>query len=125
VNGQRFVAIAIVALSLFAIAVALRPRGLPSGNRLVVLNTGGSPLDSVVIGSEPPGANLLFAHAGAVPPRDSVWIALPRARGDADVRIYRGGIAVANHAVEFGGDSVFEIRVGDRDEFGRYRRMGR
>ena len=74
---------------------------------------------------EPPGANLIFGHTGAVSPRDSVWLALPRARGDADVRIYRGGIAVAHHSVEFGGDSVFEVRVGDRDQIGRYRRMSR
>jgi len=114
-----------VALSLFAIALALRPRGIPPGNRLVVVNAGSLPLDSVVVESEPPGANLLKARAGAVPARDSIWLALPRARGDADVRIYRGGIAVANHAVEFGGDSVFEVRVGDRDQIGRYRRMGR
>jgi hypothetical protein len=121
----RHVALAIVALSLLAIAIALRPAGFPPGNRLVVVNAGSQPLDSVVVEPEPPGANLLNARAGGVPARDSVWLALPRARGDADVRIYRGGIAVANHAVEFGGDSVFEIRVGDRDQIGRYRRMGR
>ena len=121
----RFVALAIVALSLLTIALVLRPRGLPAGNRLVVVNAGSSPLDSVVVEPEPPGANLLAAHAGGVPARDSVWLALPRAQGDADVRIYRAGIAVAHHAVEFGGDSVFEVRVGDRDQIGRYRRMGR
>jgi hypothetical protein len=121
----RHVALAIVALSLFAIAIALRPAGFPPGNRLVVVNAGPLPLDSVVVEPEPPGANLLKGRAGGVPGRDSVWLALPRARGDADVRIYRGGIAVANHAVEFGGDSVFEVRVGDHDQIGRYRRMGR
>lgn len=121
----RLVALAIAGVALVAIALALRQDGLPAGNRLVVVNAGGAPLDSVVVEPEPPGANLLAARAGAVPPRDSVWVSLPRARGDADVRIYRGGIAVANHAIEFGGDSVFEVRIGDHDQLGRYRRMGR
>ena len=121
----RHVALAIVALSLFTIAVALRRDGPPAGNRLVVINAGSQPLDSVVVEPEPPGANLLAARAGGVPARDSVWLALPRAQGDADVRIHRGGRTVAHHAVAFGGNSVFEIRVGDRDELGRYRRIDR
>jgi len=120
----RIVALAIVAASLVTIVIALRPFGTAAGNRLVVLNAGAFALDSVVVESEPPGANLLAGHAGAVAPRDSLWLALPRARGDADVRIYRGGSAVAHHAVYFGGNSVFEVRVGDRDQLGRYRRTG-
>jgi hypothetical protein len=125
VNARgRIVALAIVAASLLAIVIALRPFGTAAGNRLVVLNAGSAPLDSVVVESEPPGANLLAGHAGAVGPRDSLWLALPRARGDADVRIFRAGLPVAHHAVYFGGNSIFEVRVGDRDQLGRYRRTG-
>jgi hypothetical protein len=38
------------------------------------------------------------------------------------VRVWRGGRTVANHAVYFGGQSIFELRVGDTDQLGRYRR---
>jgi hypothetical protein len=125
VNSRaRLVALAIVFASLVTIVIALRPFGTAAGNRLVVINAGPIALDSVVVESEPPGANLLAGHAGAVAPRDSLWLALPRARGDADVRIFRGGSAVAHHAVYFGGNSVFEVRVGERDQLGRYRRTG-
>lgn len=120
----RMVALAIVLSSLLAVVIALRPFGTAAGNRLVVVNAGSFALDSVVVESEPPGANLLAGHAGAVAPRDSLWLALPRARGDADVRIYRDGTPVAHHAVYFGGNSIFEVRVGDRDQLGRYRRTG-
>ena len=104
---------------------ALTPRGAPTGNRLVVLNAGGASVDSIVIEPEPPGANLLNARSGYLASQDSVWIALPAASGDTDVRVWRGGRAVANHAVYFGGQSIFELRVGDRDQLGRYRRTGR
>jgi hypothetical protein len=120
----RLIALAVALGTLLAIAFALRPHGLPAGNRLVVINAGARALDSVVVESEPPGANLLAGHAGYVAARDSLWLALPRASGDADVRIFRGGAAVAHHAVYFGGNSVFEVRVGDRDQLGRYRRTG-
>jgi hypothetical protein len=123
-NRGRIAALALVFASLVTVVIALRPFGTAAGNRLVVVNAGSSALDSVVVEAEPPGANLLAGHAGAVGPRDSLWLALPRARGDADVRIFRGGIAVAHHAVYFGGNSVFEVRVGDRDQLGRYRRTG-
>lgn len=105
--------------------LALRPQGPPAGNRLVVLNAGTSALDSIVIEPEPPGANLLAARAGYVAAQDSVWIALPKAVGDTDIRVYRGGAAVANHAVYFGGNTIFELRVGDRDQQGIYRRLSR
>ena len=104
---------------------ALTPRGAPTGNRLVVLNAGGASVDSIVIEPEPPGANLLNARSGYLASQDSVWIALPAATGDTDVRVWRGGRAVANHAVYFGGQSIFELRVGDHDQMGRYRRTGR
>ena len=104
---------------------ALTPRGAPTGNRLVVLNAGQASVDSIVIEPEPPGANLLHARSGYLASMDSVWIALPEATGDTDVRVWRGGRAVANHAVYFGGQSIFELRVGDTDQLGRYRRMGR
>ena len=121
--NPRLIALTILGGALVVIALSLRPRGMPPGNRLVVLNTGSSTLDSVVVIAEPPGANLIAGHAGVVAPQDSLWLALPRAKGDADVRVYRGGRAVAQHAVYFGGDSVFEVRVGDRDQLGRYRRL--
>jgi hypothetical protein len=121
--NPRLAALAIVGAALLVVAFSLRPHGLPAGNRLVVLNAGGSALDSIVVIAEPPGANLITGHAGVVAPRDSLWLALPRAKGDADVRVYRGGRAVAQHAVYFGGNSVFEVRVGDRDQLGRYRRL--
>ena len=120
----RMVALAIVFGSLLVVVIALRPFGTAAGNRLVVVNAGSAPLDSIVVEAEPPGANLLAGHAGAVGARDSVWLALPRARGDADVRVFRGGRPVAHHAVYVGGNSVFEVRVGDRDQLGRYRRTG-
>ena len=125
VNGRgRIVALAIVFASLLGALIALRPFGTAAGNRLVVINAGSIALDSIVVESEPPGANLLTGHAGAVAPRDSLWLALPRARGDADVRIFRAGSVVAHHAVYYGGNSVFEVRIGDRDQLGRYRRTG-
>jgi len=120
----KIVALAIVFATLVTAVIALRPFGTAAGNRLVVINAGSTALDSVVVEAEPPGANLLAGHAGAVGPRDSLWLALPRARGDADVRIFRGGGVVAHHAVYFGGNSVFEVRIGDRDQLGRYRRTG-
>jgi hypothetical protein len=107
-----------------ALVAGLRPRGPSAGNRLVVINTGGTGLDSIVVEPEPPGANLLAARSGYLAAQDSAWITLPRARGDTDVRVYRGADAVANHAVYFGGNSIFELRIGDRDQLGRYRRMG-
>jgi len=120
----RIVALAVVFGSLLTVAIALRPFGTAAGNRLVVINAGSAPLDSIRVESEPPGANLLAGHAGAVGARDSLWLALPRAQGDADVRVFRGGVAIAHHAVYFGGNSVFEVRIGDRDQLGRYRRTG-
>ena len=105
--------------------LALWPRGAPAGNRLVVINAGTAALDSVVVEPEPPGANLLAARSGYVAARDSAWLALPEATGDTDVRVYRGGRMVANHAVYFGGQSIFELRVGDVDQLGRYRRTDR
>jgi hypothetical protein len=106
------------------LAFALRGRGQDAGNRLVVLNASAEPIDSITVEPEPPGANLLAARAGALAAMDSVWLALPRARGDVDVRAFRGGRAIANHAVYFGGNSVFELRLGDRAQLGRYRRTG-
>lgn len=105
--------------------LSLRPQGPPAGNRLVVLNAGTSALDSIVIEPEPPGANLLAARAGYVAAQDSVWIALPKAAGDTDIRVYKGGAAVANHAVYFGGNTIFELRVGDGAQQGIYRRLAR
>ncbi|MEP7029077.1 MAG: hypothetical protein ABI960_10815 [Candidatus Eisenbacteria bacterium] len=121
----RLVALAILAAVLLAIGITLRPTGPPAGNRLVVVNAGSGSLDSVTVEPEPPGANLLAARAGYVAAQDSLWLALPEATGDTDVRVYRGGRVVANHAVYFGGQSIFEVRVGDTDQLGRYRRTDR
>ncbi len=121
----RVIALALAMAALLAVVVALRPHGAPAGNRLVVINTGTTSLDSITVEPEPPGANLLAARAGYVAAQDSVWLALPEATGDTDVRVYRGGRAVANQAVYFGGQSIFELRVGDGDQLGRYRRTDR
>jgi hypothetical protein len=126
-NGlPRGAIVLVLALPLIGLLViyALTPRGAPTGNRLVVLNTGSAALDSIVIEPEPPGANLLSARSAYLAAQDSVWIALPAATGDTDVRVWRGGRAVANHTVYFGGQSIFELRVGDSDQLGRYRRTG-
>lgn len=124
--APRVLGTAAVLLALGSLALlALSPRGAPAGNRLVVINAGTASLDSIVIEPEPPGANLLAARAGYVAARDSIWLVLPEATGDTDVRAYRGGRAVANHAVYFGGQSIFELRVGDVDQLGRYRRTDR
>jgi hypothetical protein len=122
-RGAVILALTLPLIGLLVI-FALTPPGAPTGNRLVVLNAGSASLDSIVIEPEPPGANLLNARSGYLASMDSVWIALPEATGDTDVRVWRGGRAVANHAVYFGGQSIFELRVGDTDQMGRYRRTG-
>jgi hypothetical protein len=104
--------------------IALRPFGSRAATGSSVVNTGSFALDSVVVESEPPARTCSPGTRRACAPRDSLWLALPRARGTPDVRIYRGGTPVAHHAVYFGGNSVFEVRVGDRDQLGRYRRTG-
>jgi len=45
--------------------------------------------------------------------------------GDTDIKVWRAGHVVADHAVQFGGNTIFEIRVGDANQLGRYRRLGR
>lgn len=119
-RGAIILALAMIAG--LALVLSLRPRAVSRGNRLVVINAGTASLDSIVVEPEPPGANLLSARSGYLATQDSVWIVLPAATGDADVRIYRGESAVANHAAYFGGNSIFEVRVGDHDQLGRYRR---
>lgn len=123
-RGRALLAVAMVAGLLIVTALPLLlPRRIPPGNRLVVLNTGSSSIDSIVVEAEPPGANLLAGRRGYLAAQDSVWLALPKARGDTDIRAYRGEAVVANEAVYFGGNSVFELRVGDRAKLGRYRRL--
>jgi len=129
---RRVVALALVAILLGA-GIALRAgrdRAMPPGNVLVVLNTGSSGLDSVVVESAPPavgtdppaGLLVVTTRAGYVAPQDSLVVRLPSSVGDAHVRAWRGGVAAADQIVYFGGASVFELRVGDRDRQGRYRR---
>ena len=122
--GVVFVAAAVVLVG--ALSQARRGRA-PAGNAVVVVNAGGTGLDSIVIApdrpGEAPGAPRLAARRGYVAPMDSAWIALPAATGDADVRAWRGGRVVANHVAYFGGRSLFEVRVGDSAQVGRYRRM--
>lgn len=123
-KGRGLLAVAMVAgVAMVTALPLLLPRRIPAGNRLVVLNARTSSIDSIVVEAEPPGANLLAARRGYLSAQDSVWLALPKARGDTDIRIYRAGKVVANEAVYFGGNSVFELRIGDRDQLGRYRRL--
>jgi len=99
--------------------------GTKPGNRLVVLNAGATPVDSVTVDPEPAGANWFLRRFGAVAPQDSTWLRLPPGAGDTDIKVWRAGHVVADHAVQFGGNTIFEIRVGDANQLGRYRRLGR
>ncbi len=129
---RRLVALAIVAIVLGA-GIALRSgrdRATPRGNVLVVLNTGTSGLDSVVVepappavGTDPPpGTGFATRRSGYLAAQDSLVFELPAQVGDAHVCAFRGGRAAADQVVYFGGESVFELRVGDADRQGRYRR---
>ncbi len=95
------------------------------GNRLVVVNAGAAPLDSITVDPEPIGANWFVRRYGAVAARDSAWYRLPPGPGDTDIKAWRGGHVAADHAVQFGGNTIFELRVGDANQVGRYRRLGR
>ena len=95
----------------------------PAGNAVTVINAGSTGLDSVVIAADLPGDNPLAGRIGYVAPRDSEEVALPIAYGDADIRAYRDGRVVAAHVVAFGRRAWFELRIGDADELGRYRRV--
>lgn len=103
--------------------VALDRRGAGGeGNALVVINAGSTGVDSIVVEADPPGTHGLAGRHGYLAPQDSVRIALPTESGDAGVRVWRGGRVVAEHLAYFGGRSVFELRVGDAAQAGRYRR---
>ena len=95
----------------------------PMGNAVTVVNAGSTGLDSIVIAADPPGDNALAGRIGYVAPSDSAQVTLPLAYGDADIRAYRDGQVVAAHVVAFGRRVWFELRVGDADELGRYRRV--
>ena len=92
------------------------------GNAVIVLNTGTRGIDSVVVEADPPGTHALAGRHGYLAPMDSAVVALPGGAGDADVRVWRDGRVVADHLAYFGGRSLFEVRVGDGDDAGRYRR---
>lgn len=95
------------------------------GNRLVVVNAGTTLVDSVSIDPEPAGANWFYRRWGMIAAQDSAWIRLPPQGGDADVKVYRGGHVISDNAVQFTGNSIFEVRVGDSAQLGRYRRLGK
>jgi hypothetical protein len=94
----------------------------PPGNAVVVLNAGRRGVDSIVVEPDPPRAHAITARHGYLAPSDSARVPLPRGRGDVDVRIWRDGRVVADHVAYFGGQSVFEVRVGDTAQAGRYRK---
>lgn len=99
--------------------------GSPPGNAVTVLNAGSRGVDSIVVAADPPGTHALAGRHGYLAPQDSALVLLPAGTGDADVRVWRDGRVVADHVVYFGGRSWFELRVGDRDQLGRYRRTAR
>ena len=118
---------------LFGAGIALRAGrdgGLPRGNALIVINAGSGGLDSIVVEpapppvgvDPPPGPPAPGGRAGYVAAQDSLVLALPATSGDAHVTAWRGGRTVADQVVYFGGKTVFELRVGDADRLGRYRR---
>lgn len=124
---------ALLALTLAALALAaglalVRGReDAPAGNAIVVIVAGATALDSVVAEPAPPPVGFdpapgPIGRSGYVAARDSTKIALGPIAGESLVRAWRGGRVVAEHVVLFGGRSVFELRVGDGDEAGRYRR---
>ena len=108
-----------------------RGRDVPRGNALIVLNTGSGGLDSIVVepappavGTDPPpGPGGPGGRAGYVAAQDSLVVSLTATAGDAHIRAWRDGRPVADQVVYFGGETLFELRVGDRDRQGRYRRM--
>jgi hypothetical protein len=116
----------VLGVAVLALALALFwPRGrAPSGNSLVLINAGQSSLDSVIVEPEPASTVALRGAIGYVARQDSVTLALPAGAADANVKIYRGGSVVAHHVAYWGGESVFEVRVGDSTSLGRYRRTG-
>jgi hypothetical protein len=110
-----------------ALAVALANGLVASkpGNRLVIVNAGGTFVDSVTVDPEPAGANWFYRRWGMIAAKDSAWFRLPPQSGDADVKVYRGGHVISDDAVQFSGNTIFEVRVGDAAHLGRYRRLGR
>lgn len=92
------------------------------GNAVIVLNAGSTGVDSIVIEADPPGTHGLAARHGYLAPLDSALVVLPGGAGDADVRVWRDRRVVADHLAYFGGRSLFEVRVGDSAQAGRYRR---
>jgi hypothetical protein len=123
-----------LAVALIGAGIALRAGrdgSLPRGNALVVINAGSGGLDSIVVepapppvGTDPPpGPAAPAGRAGYLAAQDSLVLTLPPTTGDAHIRAFRGGRAVADQVVYFGGETVFELRVGDADRLGRYRRM--
>ncbi len=124
---------ALLALTLAALALAtglvlVRGRSAgPDGNAIVVIVAAAAALDSVVAEPAPPPVGFDPApgpvgRTGYVAARDSATIALTPIAGESLVRAWRDGRVVAEHVVHFGGRSVFELRIGDRDQAGRYRR---
>jgi hypothetical protein len=123
--NMRVLAICFLVGVALAIAFANYLVSTKPGNRLVIVNAGSTFLDSVTVDPEPAGANWFDRRWGLIAARDSAWMRLPPGAGDTDVKVWRSGHVVADHAVFFGGDTIFEIRVGDENQLGRYRRLAK
>ncbi len=133
-DRRRIAALGLV-VAILGAGIALRAgwdARAPRGNALIVLNTGAVGIDSIVVepapaavGTDPPpGPGGPAGRAGYLAAQDSLLLSLPATVGDAQVRAWRAGRVIADEIVYFGGASVFELRVGDRDRQGRYRRTG-
>ncbi|MGH7725035.1 MAG: hypothetical protein ACREOU_06355 [Candidatus Eiseniibacteriota bacterium] len=123
--APRFIVFGVALLALAAAFLAGRRENVPAGNALVVVNAGAASIDSVIIEPDPPGQNPLSGRMHYVAARDSSSFLLPPGKGDADIRVWRGGQVVADHLAQFGGTTIFEVRVGDSTHLGRYRRIAR
>jgi hypothetical protein len=123
--NMRLLAVCFLVGLVLAVALANWLVSLKPGNRLVVVNANPTFLDSVTVDPEPAGANWFVRRYGAVAGNDSAWVRLPPGEGTTDIKVWRGGHVIADHAVDFGGNTIFEVRVGEGHQLGRYRRLGR
>lgn len=123
--APRFIVFGVALLALVAAFLSARRDTTPSGNALVIVNAGASSLDSVLVEPDPPGQNAIAMRAGYVASQDSLVLPLAPGMGDAGIRVWRGGRVAAEHVAQFGGTTIFEVRVGDETSLGRYRRTSR
>lgn len=123
-NPSRFSRIAVVvAVAGLALLLALSRRGEPGGNRLVIVNASPASLDSIAVWPDPGSPTSLRGALGYLAAGDSATLDLPRASGDANVRLYRRGGVAAHHVVYWAGNTVFELTVSAEGTRGRYRRV--